>query len=167
MSREIARVEWAESTEELNTLYRAERNVERRKRLHALWQVRQGTRETEAADQAGIGRRTLARWLKWYRENGLAEVLRRVPGHGAPGTESRLTEEQRKELLRRSAAGEFRSTAQMRDWVESEWGVHYRTSGMESARKRLDIRPKVPRPRAEKADETAQEGWKKGDSEAS
>lgn len=49
---------------------------------------------------------------------------------------------------------------------EHEWGVHYRKSGMESVRQRLKIRPKVPRPRAEKADVVAQERWTKGDSEA-
>lgn len=162
MSREIERVEWGESAEELHARYRAERDVEPRKRLQALWLVRQGTSETEAAHQVGIGRRTLARWLGWYRAKGLAEVLRRVPGHGAPGSECRLTQEQQAELYRRSAAGEFRSTPQMRDWVEAQWGVCFRVSGMASVRERLKIHPKVPRPRAEKAEVAAQEGWKKG-----
>jgi transposase len=55
----------------------------------------------------------------------------------------------------------------MRDWVETTWGVRYRTSGMVEVRERLKIHPKVPRPRAEKADVAAQESWKKGGSEPS
>lgn len=167
MSRRIDPIEWAQSAEELYARYRDERDVRQRQRMQALWLVRQGVEETEAAHQVGVGRRTLARWLSWYRSGGLHEVLRRVPGYGAPGSECRLTQAQQAELYARSTAGEFRSTPQMRDWVESEWGVRYRKSGMESVRKRMKIRPKVPRPRAEKADVAAQERWKKGDSEAS
>jgi len=167
MSRRIDRIEWAQSAEELYALYREERDVRQRQRLQALWLVRQGMEETEAAHQVGMGRRTLARWLSWYRSGGLQEVLRRVPGYGAPGSECRLTQAQQAELYARSAAGEFRSTPQMRDWVEEKWAVPYKTSGMESVRKRLKIRPKVPRPRAEKADVAAQESWKKGGLEAS
>ncbi|HEY0035666.1 MAG TPA: winged helix-turn-helix domain-containing protein [Longimicrobium sp.] len=90
-----------------------------------------------------------------------------MPGYGAPGSECRLTQAQKTELYARSAAGEFRSTPQMHDWVESKWGVRYRKSGVESLRKRMKIRPEVRRPGAEKADVAAQERWKKGDSEAS
>jgi transposase len=151
MSRTIKKVEWKESAEELYVLYREERDLRQRQRLQALWLVRQGTRETEAAHQVGIGRRTLTRWLSWYRTDGLAEVLRRVPGYAAVGSECRLTKEQQEELIRRSATGEFRSTPQMRGWVETAWGVCYRTSGMAEVRERLGIHPKVPCPRAEKA----------------
>ncbi|MBV9775168.1 MAG: winged helix-turn-helix domain-containing protein [Gemmatimonadetes bacterium] len=162
MAGVIRRLEWSESAEELYALYQAERDLRQRQRLQALWLVRQGRTETEAAHETGIGRRTLARWLSWYRRGGLPEVLRRVPGHGAPGSEGRLTQEQQKELYDRSAAGEFRSTPQMRDWVETQWGVSYRVSGMVSVRERLKIRPKVPRPQAAKADPARQEGWKRG-----
>lgn len=73
-------IEWGESAEDLCERYRRARDVEERKRLQALWRVRQGEMEAEAAQQAGIGRRTLVRWLSWYRKGGLAEVLHRVPG---------------------------------------------------------------------------------------
>jgi transposase len=164
MAGKIAEVKWGESAEELYGLYRAEADVGRRKRLHTLWLVRQGVSAREAAHQAGVGERTLLRWLEWYRAKGLSEVLGRVPGHGALGSLCRLTAEQQEDLRQRSAKGQFRTTGQVRDWVQTHWGVHYRESGMYSVLARLTIHPKVPRPQAEKADTVAQEDWKKGGS---
>lgn len=158
-----AAVKWEESPEDLYERYCAEREVEKRKRLQAFWRLRQGETETEAARQAGLGRRTLVRWLSWYREGGLDEVLRRVPGHGAEGKPCRLSPAQRQELVERCGEGEFRSTPEVRDWVERQWGVSYGYGGMYSVLARLEIHPKVPRPQAEKADPEAQEVWKKGD----
>lgn len=162
MAGVIDPVEWQESAEELYALFCAEREVERRKRLQALWRLRQGETQTEAARQAGVGRRTLVRWLAWYREGGLDEVLRRVPGHGAEGKPCYLSVPQREELIERCGRGEFRTTGEVRDWVERAWGVGYQESGMYSVLARLEIHPKVPRPQAEKADPEAQAAWKKG-----
>lgn len=157
-------IEWGESAEDLYAHYCGERDVERRKRFQALWRVRQGGMEAEAARQAGVGRCTLVRWLSWYREGGLGEVLQRVPGHGAVGNPCRLSPAQRQELVERCGEGEFRSTPEVRDWVERQWGVSYGYGGMYSVLARLEIHPKVPRPHAEKADPEAQEAWKKGGS---
>ncbi len=85
MSGAIEPVDWHQSADELHERYRAERNLEVRKRLGALWLVRQGESVSAAAESMGVGRRTLTRWLSWYREGGLQEVLSRVPGHGALG----------------------------------------------------------------------------------
>ncbi len=43
-------------------------------------------------------------------------------------------------------------------------GVEYRYKGMYAVLARLRVRPKVPRPAAEKAEPETQEEWKKGDS---
>ena len=77
MSRAV--VAWSETTEELEGRYRAEPDVERRKRLGALWRVRAGDRVADAGRAARVGVRTVERWLGWYRAGGLAEVLRRNP----------------------------------------------------------------------------------------
>ncbi len=161
MSRPVA-VEWREGEEELYGLYKGEGDLGRRKRLQALWLVRRGLAPGDAGREAGVGLRTLERWLEWYRDGGLDGVLRRVPGHGAPGSECRLTAEQLGVIVAKCSAGEFRTTPEVRDWVEREWGVSYRYGGMYGVLARLDIHPKLPRPVAAKADPEAQEAFKKG-----
>ena len=161
MSKPVA-VRWAETAEELYERYRGERGVERRKRLHALWLVCRGEPPREAARGAGVGVRTVERWLSWCRVGGLAAVLRRVPGHGAVGQPHRLTAEQEAGVLARCAAGEFRTFEEARAWVVAEYGVAYRPAGLYTALRRLGVRPKVPRPRAAKADPAAREAWKQG-----
>jgi len=161
MSKPVA-VAWAETAEELERRYRAERDVERRKRLGALWRVRAGDRVADAGRVVGVGGRTVERWLAWYRAGGLADVLRRVPGHGATGQPHRLTAEQRAGVLARCAAGEVRTFEEARAWVQAEYGVVYRPGGLYTALRRLGVRPKVPRPVAERADPAAREAWKSG-----
>ena len=163
MGRRVA-AEWAESAEELYALYAAEPDVGRRKRLQALWRVRAGARVAEAGRLAGVGRRSAERWLGWYRRGGLAEVLRRVPGHGARGAPGRLTAEQRERLLAKAGEGVFRTYDEARRWVAEELGVTYSYQGMYAVLARLEVRPKVPRPMAARADPAAQEAWKKGGS---
>ena len=122
-----------------------------------------GERVSDAAQAAGVSRRTLTRWLSWYRRGGLEEVLSRVPGHGAVGSECRLSERQRELLVERASLGEFRTYEEARRWVEEEWGVRYCYKGMYALLARVGVRPKVPpRPAAEKADPEAQEAWKRG-----
>ena len=108
MSGAIEPVDWHHSADELHQRYRAERNLEARKRLGALWLVRRGESVSAAAQSMGVGRRTLTRWLSWYREGTLEEVLSRVPGHGALGNECRLSLHQQQELVERAGRAEFR-----------------------------------------------------------
>ena len=161
MSKPVA-VAWAETAEELERRHRGEREVERRKRLGALWRVRAGDRVADAGRVVGVGGRTVERWLAWYRAGGPAEVLRRTPGHGAPGRPHRLTAEQRAGLLAEAGRGAFRTYAEAREWVEATYGVAYRPGGFYTSLHRLGVRPKVPRPVAEKADVAAREAWKQG-----
>lgn len=161
MSRSV-RIDWTETVDELEAGYRGEQNIERRKRWGALWRVQAGDRVADAARVIGVGERTVERWLGWYRTAGLDGVLHRVPGHGASGQPHRLTGEQQRSVLARCAAGEFRTFEEARDWAEAAYGVVYRPSGWATALRRMGVRPKVPRPRAEKADPMAQEAWRAG-----
>ena len=161
MSKPVA-VAWAETAAELEGRYRAERAVERRKRLCALWRVRAGDRVAAAGRVAGVGGRTVERWLAWDRAGGLADVLRRTPGHGATGQPHRLTAEQRAGLLEQVGRGEFRTYEEARAWVVAPYGVAYRPGGFYTSLRRLGVRPTVPRPVAEKADPARREAWKSG-----
>jgi transposase len=161
MSKPVA-AEWAETAAALEQQYRAERNVERRKRLGALWRVRMGDRVADAGRLVGVGSRTVDRWLSWYRTGGLAVVRRRVPGHGAVGQPHRLSATQQRELLAHVAGGQFRTYEEARAWAETAYGVAYRPGSFYMTLRRLGVRPKVPRPVAERADTAAQEAWKQG-----
>jgi transposase len=130
MSGVVGHIAWQERAQELRARYQTEQDVGHRTRLLALWLVRSGRAEQEAATVAGVGRRTLTRWLAWYRQGGLAAVLRRVPGHGSRGASSRLTPAQRAALLARCAQGAFRTYGEAQHWVEHECGVTDRYAGI-------------------------------------
>jgi transposase len=164
MGRPLQEIDWTESAEALYEGYRAARDLNRRKRWHVLWLVHQGRTATAAATEAGVGRRTVLRWLDWYRAGGREEVLRRVPGHGARGATCWLSAEQQTALLDRCRAGAFRTYGEAQRWVNREFGVGYRYDGIHTLLTRLGVHPKVPRPTAAKADPAVQEAWKKGTS---
>jgi transposase len=162
MGRRLQEIDWEESAEELYDRYRAERDLNRRKHLQVLWLVRQGRSATAAATEAGVGVRTVLRWRDWYRAGGLAEVLRRVPGHGARGAACWLSPEQQATLLAQCRCGTFRTYGEAQRWVTREFGVSYRYDGIHTLLTRLGVPPKVPRPTAAKADPAVQQAWKKG-----
>ncbi len=162
MAGRIQPIRWHESAQELYDRYCAERDVARRTRLQVLWLVRSGRAATQAAQEAGVGLRTVTRWLDWYRDEGLDPVLQRVPGHGARGRPGRLTPEQQGHLLDQTRAGAFRTYDEARQWVADTFGTQYSYQGMYSVLARLEVHPKVPRPLAANADLAAQEAWKKG-----
>jgi transposase len=163
MSKPV-KITWQESPEELYAQYRSAQTLATRKRLHALWLVRQGQGVAAAAQQAGVSPRTLERWLAWYRQGGLKAVLGRVPGHGGKGKACWLSPQEQQSLLAQASTGAFRTYGEAQQWVQQEYGVAYRYQGLYAVLARLGVHPKVPRPTAAKADPKAQEAWKKGDS---
>jgi len=164
MSGVIKDVAWAETADELYARFTAEPGGATRQRLQALWLVRRGQSAASAAETVGVGRRTLTRWLGWYRKDGLAAVLARVPGHGALGRAGRLSSAQLTALHAHSATGQLHTYDEARRWVAQQWGVQYSYQGTYAVLARLGVHPKVPRPAAEKADPAAQAAWQKGGS---
>lgn len=152
----------AEDTEAaLKERYRAEADGKRRMRLQGLWLLRQGRQVDEVAAAVGVHRRTVERWIDWYRhEGGLAGVL--AHRQGGVGQPSRLTAEQREELAVEVATGRFATAAQIGAWIAATYGVAYRPGGVYDLLGRLRCHPKVPRPQHEKADPAAQTAWKGG-----
>ena len=156
------RVNWRQedTPEALKAAYRAERDTMLRTRLHGLWLLRCGRRLGEVASVVGIHYRTVQTWVSWYRKGGVEEVLsHRMKGKGQPGF---LSGEQERELAEEVESGRFRTAGEIREWIESEYGVSYRSGSVYSLLERLGCSPRVPRGLHVKADVGAQESWKRG-----
>ena len=158
------RIDWHESDtpEALKEAYQSQSDVRVRTRLHLLWLVRSGWQIKAASEAVGVHYRSAQRWIEWYRVGGLREVVsRKMGGVGQPRF---LSDEQESGLVEEVGSGRFRTAGEIADWVESEYGVRFKGNSIYSVLERLGCSPKVPRPRHEKADVSAQERWKKGDS---
>lgn len=153
---------WQESEDELFEKYRGEKNLQRRTRLQGLWQLRKGKSLEEVSQLLGVSYRTLQRWIAWYRQGGLEEVLRRIPGHNAPGGLTKLTGERLVAVKEQMDSGAFRTAREMRIWIQKQWGVSYTAKGIYGVLRGLRAKKKVPRPQSEQASVEAQQAWKKG-----
>ena len=123
-------VEWSETPEHFQALLDKERNGHRRARLQALSLLRKGASIGEAGKAVGVDYRTVQRGVSWYRQGGLAAVLKRTPGYAAPGRPSRLTEKQIADLVGRSRNGQFRTVSDAVNWSQQAYGVSYTYTGM-------------------------------------
>lgn len=142
----------------LHAAYRTEQDAAVQPRLHALWLLRDGTRQVgEVARVLGVKYRTVQRWVAGYRTGGLAAVRRHRLG--GPGMTAWLTPEQQETVAAEVVTGRFPHALAIRVWVEERFEVRYSEGGMYSLLERLGCGPKVPRPVHVKADQAA---WKKG-----
>ena len=71
-------IEWHESEAELYEHYRREKDSQRRMRRQALWQLRQGKSLGDVQQVVGISYRPLQRWVRLYRQGGLALVVQQT-----------------------------------------------------------------------------------------
>lgn len=160
MARKLQLV-WRDDVETLHQHYKAEKDSEKRTRLHTLWLLRQGKSMQEVAGLVGVHYRTVQEWVRWYRQGGVAEVLQhRHGGHSWPAR--RLTAAQEAELTAKASAGEVRTIADGVQWAKQAHHVEYSYWGMRWVFARLGLRLKVPRPQSPQASVAAQEAWKKG-----
>ncbi len=107
MARPRFVMEWAaEDTEEgLKERYRREERADVRMRLHGLWLLRTGRAVRETAAAVGVHRRTVDRWVDWYRTGGVTEVISHH--QGGRGRPPRLTAEQEEQVRAEVATGRF------------------------------------------------------------
>ena len=144
----------------LKEAYLSQRDVGGRTQLHVLWLICSGWQIKAAAEAVGVHYRSAQRWVEWYRNGGLDEVVsRRMGGVGQP---SYLNSDQEENLVEEVASGRFRTPGEIADWVESMYGVKFKGNSIYSVLQRLGCSPTVPRSRHEKVDVEAQESWKKG-----
>lgn len=135
------------------------------RRILALALVLDGADRTSAARSCGMERQTLRDWFHRYNREGLPGLRNR----SSPGAPARLTGEQKRELAQIVEAGPDRDVngvarwrrIDLRDELKRRFGVdlHERSVGRilnALGYRRLSVRPRHP-----KADEAAQEAFKK------
>ena len=148
----VVRIEIRETTEELKTLMRKEKDATRHEKLQVLYWLKTQTIDSvlSAAVRLGKHRTTIQRWLSSYRAGGIAELLlSQKPRSGRPRImNAQIVEKLEQEL---SEPEGFSSYKEVHQWLTSccDVPVAYRTVH-QWARYRLKGKLKVPRPVSEK-----------------
>ena len=147
----VVRIEIRETTEELKTLMRKEKDVLRHEKLQVLYWLKTQTIDSvlSAAVRLGKHRTTIQRWLSSYRSGGIAELLSQKPRSGRPRImNAQIVENLEQEL---SEPEGFSSYKEVHQWLTSccSLRIAYRTAH-QWARYRLKGKLKVPRPVSEK-----------------
>ena len=156
------KVKWQETEAELYELFAAETDVKKRQKLQFLWLIRIGNSLKKSCQTTAINERTGQRYLKWYREGGVENMLKRQHGGNRGQQASFLTKEQQEALKAEADAGKVKTVWEGIEWVKKKYAVQYSYEGMRGVFKRLKLRKKVPRPQHIKSDDQAQDAWKKG-----
>jgi transposase len=102
-------------------------------RLAALLWVADGKTRFEVADLLGRSVRQVAEWLRLFRNRGL-DALCTLHHLGDSGN---LSTGQVKRLKQEISTGRFRSSDQVRLWVEEAFGVRYGPSGIKGLLRRV------------------------------
>ena len=104
-------------------------------RLTAVLTVAEGKSRDEVAHLLGIGLSQLGEWLRVYRNKGL-DALCVLHYRGDPGN---LTARQVDQLKEEVGTGCFRSSDQIRQWLQDTFGVSYTPSGVKDLLRRIGV----------------------------
>ena len=116
---------------------RRKESLDRRvyQRLTAVLAVAAGKTREEVAELLGVSLSQLGEWLRVFRNEGL-ESLCEIHNKGDPGN---LTANQTAQLKTQVSTGCFRSSHQIRHWVESTFGIRYSSTGIKDLLKRIGV----------------------------
>lgn len=147
-----------ESDKELLSKQRSTSKVVVFQRLQMLRLLKSSRAKTlvAAAPLVGATERSLQRWWKQYRQQGLQSLL-----EVAPTRQPKLSLTQQQALVEEAGKGGFSTIHEIVDWVEQSFGIHYTQVGMWKLVKRLNIKKKTARPTHVLKDEQASERFKK------
>lgn len=104
-------------------------------RLTAVLTVAEGKSREEVAHLLGIGLSQLGEWLRVYRNKGL-DALCILHYKGDPG---KLTAGQVEQLKEKVSTGCFRSSDQIRQWLQDIFSVSYTSSGVKDLLRRIGV----------------------------
>lgn len=123
----------------------------------------EGRRVVELAEEAGVTRGSVNRWLQWYESLGVEGLVTGKP----PGPEPKLTEEQRDELASLIEEGPLAAGYQSGVWtgpmigdlIEQHFGVSYHNHHVPRLLHQLGFSVQRPRKRLARANVEAQATW--------
>jgi transposase len=104
-------------------------------RLTAVLAVAAGKTREEVAELLGVSLSQLGEWLRIFRNEGL-DALCEIHNKGDPG---KLTPQQIEQLKAKVSTGCFRTSDQIRDWIQSAFSVSYSSSGVKDLLKRIGV----------------------------
>lgn len=156
------KLEVRESAEYLLKSLRHAKSAAQAERLRLLWWYKSGqvSEHKEFSHRLGRSPSTITRWLKLYRDEGLAGLL---DERKAPGKPRRIKGDLLEKLKARLDAPEgFASYGEVQQWLEAQSGepIPYKTVH-KTVRYRLGAKLKSPRPQNIKQDPQAVETYKK------
>jgi transposase len=104
-------------------------------RLTAVLAVAADKTREDVAELLGVSLSQLGEWLRIFRNEGL-DALCEIHNKGDPGN---LTPNQIAQLKMQVSTGCFRSSDQIRHWIESTFAVTYSSSGIKDLLKRIGV----------------------------
>jgi transposase len=102
-------------------------------RLTAVLLVDAGKTRSEVADILDVSLRQVGNWLRIFRNKSVEQLLT-LHYRGDPG---KLTAAQIAQLKQQVREGRFRTSNQIRCWLEETFGVHYASSGVKDLLRRI------------------------------
>jgi transposase len=150
-----------ESEEELRKLEKRHRysHLFCRVRMLALLKGEECSTIEEAAKSLGYSRRQAQRWFAAYKEGGMGAMLTsRVEERGRSEL---VSEEAFSKLEEAAKRGEIATIAQAHEFLAERGSGYSHPESVGGLLRRRKVKLKTGRPRHEKADEKAREGFKK------
>ena len=152
------------ATEELQTLYRTEKNAKLAQRIHGVYLASKGLTCPEIMVITAAARRTIQQWVRKYNQQSMAGLRDRP----RPGTPTKLPRNKEIKLKNRIEAGPTKADGvsvlngpAIRRILEREFGVLYSRQGLYDLLHRLGYSCLCPRPHHEKANPQLQAEFKK------
>lgn len=156
------------SAEELQALFRQEREGRRAKRIWIVWQARLGQTAPEIANGLGVSRRAVQEWVRRYNQEGLSGLQTR----SGQGREPILSEDERQLVAQRVEAGPQTGDVcslrgvDFQKFLETQFGKLLSLTSVYRVLHELGYEWLVPRPKHRKSDPDAIAAFKKKSSKS-
>ena len=151
------------SAEELQELFRQEKDAGVAKRIWIAWQARQGRTEPEITTAIGLARRTVQTWVQRYNEEGLAGLRDRAGRGRKPilsESEQQVIAERLEEGPREGDVCSLRGI-DFQKFIEDQFGKLMSLSAVYDMLHELGYEWLVPRPKHRKSDPDALAAFQK------